>query len=79
MLLLIPSSNSTSILFPLEFTLHFATINTELHSRTEDLYDEFTLHFATINTKILDTFNGTGTTFTLHFATINTTVFFLIY
>ena len=59
------------------FTLHFATINTEIISFRLSILVKFTLHFATINT-VFQQENGMLTNrFTLHFATINTKKYYL--
>ena len=55
-----------------KFTIHFATINTEVEKEYIVKKVEFTIHFATINTNALYIFSLIPLPFTIHFATINT-------
>ena len=54
------------------FTIHFATINTNMLNTCKRRAWKFTIHFATINTAIMIRVNPEASSFTIHFATINT-------
>ena len=56
----------------ISFTIHFATINTEVRALFSSYYTKFTIHFATINTNKPFLSTSTIYSFTIHFATINT-------
>ena len=51
LLLLIPFVTFNAVNGTTVFTLHFATINTDLVAKYDYLTFAFTLHFATINTR----------------------------
>ena len=72
LLLLIPPISTPYPATSLTFTLHFATINTEIKCLLIYSLKKFTLHFATINTKLKENRFAIFIVFTLHFATINT-------
>ena len=72
MLLLILTWGVETITPLLEFTLHFATINTLREMNEYEQIVAFTLHFATINTFLFQGIFNIYLRFTLHFATINT-------
>ena len=55
-----------------QFTIHFATINTNQKRPMYSLTKEFTIHFATINTAFTTPPIAPPIKFTIHFATINT-------
>ena len=54
------------------FTIHFATINTEIPMYGKASAGKFTIHFATINTSNKCSKKFYSSLFTIHFATINT-------
>ena len=72
MLLLIPPTKVDKLSGLAEFTIHFATINTQEPKSIDELYDLFTIHFATINTSFEGHRRISVPAFTIHFATINT-------
>ena len=53
LLLLILEKGITNFILHPEFTIHFATINTNSYTCASNKHKLFTIHFATINTVIL--------------------------
>ena len=72
LLLLIQSLKYPFMSANLEFTIHFATINTVVNLESFSASSKFTIHFATINTKTDLQNKNIVILFTIHFATINT-------
>ena len=78
LLLLILKALIYSTDIQLQFTIHFATINTRSSPEQVTKQHSFTIHFATINTISNSPYDFKIVQFTIHFATINTMDFRLV-
>ena len=74
LLLLILKALIYSTYIQLQFTIHFATINTRSSPEQVTKQHSFTIHFATINTISNSPYDFKIVQFTIHFATINTSL-----
>ena len=63
----------------LRFTLHSATIKTQIYENPENVFNIFTLHSATIKTRQKFNEYTDHFTFTLHSATIKTHIILYIF